>query len=252
MTRADPISASVPPSSSSSVTTGTDSLQEMGARQSKQTTTAKASSSTPAKEMVEVNKNNTTGSKSEPRPAPSSSSPQQKAKESDDAIRQRKAGLSDRGLRNLHEIEPFLGMIRGKRADVWTPENPTGAIPMAIADNQSMRKELVSFFNTPGKLALRPQDLTYADKIMCSQRLLEAICSMVNTTPDGFFLEEDKREQWPKPIKAIKPEDIVVGNGASGILDAVFWALVNDGEGILLSQPHYVSSLFSLTNKGRT
>lgn len=160
------------------------------------------------------------------------------------AERQKKAGLSERGLRNLYDMEALLAMFFGKRSNVWSPENPEGSIPMAIADNQLMRPELIEFYNSPGKLALKPQDLTYADRGMCSKRLLDAICAMVNTTPDGFFFEDDKKDQWPKPIKEIKIEHIVVGNGATGVLDALFWALINDGDGILLSQPHYVSGAF--------
>lgn len=153
------------------------------------------------------------------------------------AERQKKAGLSKRGLRNLFEIEAVIGRFLDQRS---SSENPGGPIPMSQADNQLMRPELVEFFNAPGRLGLKPQDLTYADQGMCSKRLLIAICKLVNTIPDGFFFEDDKRERWPKPITEIKPEHIVVGNGVTGILDAVFWALLDDEEGLLVSQPHYV------------
>jgi histidinol-phosphate/aromatic aminotransferase/cobyric acid decarboxylase-like protein len=105
-----------------------------------------------------------------------------------------------------------------------------------IADNSLCRKELVDFFNAEGRLNLEPRDLTYADRLFSSARLIKALIKLINTVPDGLHSADD----WVAPIKPVKDEHIFVGSGATGVLDALFWALCDPGDGVLISVPYYV------------
>lgn len=107
-----------------------------------------------------------------------------------------------------------------------------------VADNSLCRKELVNFFNEKGKLNLEPRDLTYADRIFASERLIKALERLLNKVPDGLH----DAKSWTPPLKTVEEKHILVGSGATGILDALFWALCDPGEGVLISVPYYVGS----------
>lgn len=96
-----------------------------------------------------------------------------------------------------------------------------------------MRKEVLKWVNSD-RLKLQPPELTYGDRISSSTRLVKALCTLFNDVPMG--LDADK----PKLIKPVVPDHIVVGSGATGILDALFLVLCNPGDGVLLSVPYYV------------
>lgn len=114
-----------------------------------------------------------------------------------------------------------------------------------MADNSLCRKELVDFFNAQGRLNLEPRDLTYADRIFASARLIKALERLINTVPDGLHQGDD----WVPPRVPVEEKHMIVGSGATGVLDSLFWALCEPGDGVLISVPYYVSPPLSSKNR---
>lgn len=106
---------------------------------------------------------------------------------------------------------------------------------LGVADNALMRDELIQWFNAD-RLKLQPRELNYGDRLFSSVRLVDALCKLFNEVPMGLSTEK------PHLVQEVKPEHIVVGSGATGILDALFTILCNPGDGVLLSVPYYVSA----------
>ncbi|MCO5549758.1 hypothetical protein L7F22_003231 [Adiantum nelumboides] len=147
-----------------------------------------------------------------------------------------KNGLSKRGLKDLKEMGGRVAMLLKVFENQFDAKNnPDGTIILGIADNSLCRSELVDFFTSPGRLQLEPKDLTYADHFYASGRVLKAIAGLYNDIPDGLYSKKD----WKPPLKPIEIEHILVGNGATEIIDACFWDLCDEGEGVLLSAPYY-------------
>lgn len=141
--------------------------------------------------------------------------------------------LSSRGQKNSKFLSGPIKKVAAVFRDQYDSElNPNGIVVLGVADNALMRGELLKFFNTD-RLHLTGPELTYGDRFFTSTRLITALCKLFNDTPVG--LDKDK----PKLIKKVTADDIVVGSGATGILDALFMMLCNPGEGVLLSVPYY-------------
>ncbi|CAO1616563.1 unnamed protein product [Sympodiomycopsis kandeliae] len=140
-------------------------------------------------------------------------------------------GLSRLGRRNADWVKHNLKVdMFGNQYDPVT--NPDGIVILGVADNALMRDELVEYFNAD-RLKLRPSELNYGDRLFATQRLVKALCNMFNKVPVGLSKEK------PKVIREVTMDHIVVGSGATGILDALFSILCNPHEGVLLSVPYY-------------
>lgn len=112
--------------------------------------------------------------------------------------------------------------------------NPEGIVIAGVADNALMRNEVLRWINSD-RLRMKAAELNYGDRFFTSTRLVEALCGLINEIPVGLSLEK------PKLIEKVTPDQIVVGSGATGLLDALFTVLCDPGDGILLSVPYYVS-----------
>ncbi|GAC94651.1 aspartate aminotransferase [Pseudozyma hubeiensis SY62] len=133
-------------------------------------------------------------------------------------------------------------------ANMYDPvTNPTGIINAGIADNSLCRTELLEFFLAKDRLHLSPADMTYANRLTSSTRLLEAIASLFN----------DYKPDWPEgdasplPIKKVEVDHIAIASGATGVLDELFWNLCDEGDGVLLSAPYYNAFDNDLTNRAK-
>lgn len=141
--------------------------------------------------------------------------------------------LSSRGQKNSKFLSGPIKKVAAVFRDQYDSElNPNGIVVLGVADNALMRGELLKFFNTDRLHSTGPE-LTYGDRFFTSTRLITALCKLFNDTPVG--LDKEK----PKLIKTVTADDVVVGSGATGILDALFMMLCNPGEGVLLSVPYY-------------
>ncbi|CEH14836.1 1-aminocyclopropane-1-carboxylate synthase, and related proteins [Ceraceosorus bombacis] len=132
-----------------------------------------------------------------------------------------RANLSTRGARNAAEFADFAKKMKLARNVYDQRHNPNGI-----------------FFNAQGNLDLNARELTYADRIFASQRLLVALCKLFNEVPDGVP-PLTGQHQHTRLITALQPEHIIIGSGATGILDNASWALCDARDGILLSVPAY-------------
>lgn len=112
--------------------------------------------------------------------------------------------------------------------------NPEGIVIAGVADNALMRNEVLRYINSD-RLRMKAAELNYGDRFFTSTRMVEALCGLINEIPVGLSLEK------PKLIEKVTPDQIVVGSGATGLLDALFTVLCDPGDGILLSVPYYVS-----------
>ncbi|EPQ27755.1 uncharacterized protein PFL1_04892 [Pseudozyma flocculosa PF-1] len=140
--------------------------------------------------------------------------------------------LSGRGRQNASFINEKVEAIFELMRDLFDPEtNPNGIVNLGVADNALCRNELLQ--------------LTYADRMTASSRLFKAIAGLFNTkTPD---YPESNRS--PLPLLGVEPEHIAIGSGATGILDQLFWALCDHGDGVLLSTPYYNAFDNDLTSR---
>lgn len=119
-----------------------------------------------------------------------------------------------------------------------------GIVSFGVADNSLMRPELLQYFNH-NLLALKAAELTYADRIYASAKLLEALSDLFNNVPDGIPTGKPTKDlphggKGPSNILRVEPEHIITGGGgASSILSGLFWSLCDEGDGVLLSSPYY-------------
>lgn len=158
-------------------------------------------------------------------------------------------GLSKRGMKDLKEMSGRMTTMLKMFANQYDAKNnPDGIVILGIADNSLCRTELVDFFTSPGRLKLEPKDLTYADHFYASGRVLKAIAGLYNEVPDGLYSEKE----WKPPIKPVEMEHILIGNGATEIIDACFWDLCDEGDGVLLSAPYYNAFDEDLTFRTKT
>ncbi|KAF3931359.1 hypothetical protein ABW20_dc0109583 [Dactylellina cionopaga] len=102
-------------------------------------------------------------------------------------------------------------------------KNPNGLINLAISENCLMHRVVFDYLND--NLHLEAKQLTYGDGNIGSVRLRKNLSGFLN----AYF----------KPIKNVKPEEIIVSSGVSGVIDELAWTICNEGDGILVGKPAY-------------
>jgi len=131
--------------------------------------------------------------------------------------------LSKRGLRSVSQ---GTGILAWKAAltDNYHPEtHPNGIINIGTAENTLMVPELTQYYEKAFKLI--PMDFTYGDGICGTTRLFAALANFFN--------------EWFLPIKRVEHAHIITGSGASCILNHLFRAIADPGEGVLIASPYY-------------
>ncbi|KAL9575945.1 MAG: hypothetical protein Q9212_007536 [Teloschistes hypoglaucus] len=128
--------------------------------------------------------------------------------------------LSKRGQKGVPAGEAFGKLVFGQ---LYNKEsNPDGIVSLGIAENGLMHEELVSYFN---KIDIAPKDLTYGDGPFGSRALRSALASFFN---DYFH-----------PIHKVFPDQLLVANGCTSLLDLVSFGIADEGDGILIGRPLY-------------
>ncbi|EED13704.1 acc synthase, putative [Talaromyces stipitatus ATCC 10500] len=131
--------------------------------------------------------------------------------------------VSQRGAYNLKYRDNFEAQS-ARHQELWTPTNPNGRIFMDVAENSLLHDEVADFISR--KIKIEPNDhLTYGSGPRGSLRLKKAAAS---------FLENSFKGRDP-----VKSEDILVFPGLAGAIDAVTWAICDEGEGVLVCLPMY-------------
>ncbi|KAK4226579.1 putative 1-aminocyclopropane-1-carboxylate synthase [Podospora fimiseda] len=125
-------------------------------------------------------------------------------------------------------------------ATPWSPETPDGVsdlrINLGVAENAMMHKEVSSFIEQ--NLRVDPvSQLTYGSGPKGSPRLKRALASFLNTT---FEVRE-----------AVEPEDIIIMAGVTPVIDALSWAICNEGEGIIIPRPFYTAFSHDIPTRAR-
>ncbi|KAL1843051.1 hypothetical protein VTJ49DRAFT_3186 [Mycothermus thermophilus] len=131
--------------------------------------------------------------------------------------------IADRAGHNFVHMRQWEGFEKSL-ANPWTPETPDGLVNLGVAENTLMHQEVVEFMakNT----VVNPiSHLSYGSGPKGSPRLRRALASFINS---GFQARE--------PVRA---EDIIVLSGVTSVVDNLAWAILNEGEGIIIPQPFY-------------
>ena len=100
-------------------------------------------------------------------------------------------------------------------------KNPGGGVNLGTAANHLMDDELLKI--TSQELLLQNKHLHY-EELHGMRSLREAVC--------GFF-------QTLCSLRNIDPENLVVGNGSSSLLESLAFALFDPGDAIIIPAPYY-------------
>ncbi|RAH65211.1 pyridoxal phosphate-dependent aminotransferase [Aspergillus aculeatinus CBS 121060] len=106
----------------------------------------------------------------------------------------------------------------------WTPTNPSGTVILRLAKNSLMHEEVVGFIEA--NTTVKPTEhLTYSTGPRGSRHRRNAAAA---------FLNEEFH-----PNYTISAENLFVTPGLASAIDALAWAVCNEGDGILIPQPFY-------------
>ncbi|KAK4161058.1 putative 1-aminocyclopropane-1-carboxylate synthase [Cladorrhinum sp. PSN259] len=144
-------------------------------------------------------------------------------------------GLSSRGAHN-HLYMRAWEFFEKCLATPWSPETPDGVVNLGVAENAMMHEEVSSFIEQNTKVDPISQ-LTYGSGPKGSPRLKRALASFLNA-------KFEAREP-------VQPDDLIVMAGVTPVIDALAWALCNEGEGILIPQPFYPGFAFDIPTRSR-
>ncbi|KAH7073431.1 pyridoxal phosphate-dependent transferase [Paraphoma chrysanthemicola] len=136
-----------------------------------------------------------------------------------------RAPLSTRGV---HTHSAGLGdkIVWGKCSDVWDEtKNPEGYVPLGLAENTLMHKELRGFLNSKSLIDASARALTYGDGPFGSKSLRHALT--------GFF------NDYFHPVQPVQVDHLMITNGVTSAVEHCAWNLADPGEGILLGRPYY-------------
>lgn len=115
-------------------------------------------------------------------------------------------------------------------------KNPQGIINMGTSENTMMYDLLKVKFEEKESCALLPEHTQY----VCGEGLenfREAIADFLN----------DHME----PVEPILPENLIVSNGCTPLVDTLAFSLADEGEGLLIPCPFYGSFLLDLQSRSR-
>lgn len=124
-----------------------------------------------------------------------------------------------RRRRELPQSVPLLALDMQPSA---TGRQLTPRPPFARA---TVAPELMAFFRQAFAESFTVADLSYGDHLWGSRRLMAALAAFYTS---HFY-----------PVEPIRPQDILTANGCSALLDQLFHVLLDQGEGVLLSQVTY-------------
>ncbi|KAE8242567.1 hypothetical protein A4X13_0g7106 [Tilletia indica] len=147
-----------------------------------------------------------------------------------------RSNLSQRGSEAAAAMSGVSKLADAIR-NIYEPStNPEGVVFLGLADNALVRQEILDYLNSRPPHLVGPE-LTYADRICAQTSLLRALAHLYNFVPDG--VDHATFEAQRKPILPVTVDHIIVGSGASGALDALFFCIASAGDGVLLSAPYY-------------
>jgi len=146
------------------------------------------------------------------------------------------SNLSQRGREAAASLAD-IGKLADVMSRIYDPvDNPDGVVFLGLTDNALLRPELLKYINSRPPNLTAPE-LTYADAVCAQSSVLRALAHLYNTVPDG--IDPATFEQSRKPLLPVQVEHLIVGSGASGIMDNLLYSIAAEGEALLLSTPYY-------------
>ncbi|KAK3935798.1 putative 1-aminocyclopropane-1-carboxylate synthase [Diplogelasinospora grovesii] len=144
-------------------------------------------------------------------------------------------GLSQRGAYNKIHMNHWdlIGKMLG---NPWTPDNPDGLVLLGVAENALMHREVAEFIEKHMKVD-PIKHLTYGSGPRGSPRLRKALAKFL----DNYLL----------PCEDTRPEDLIILQGVSGVLDSLTWAVCDDGEGVIIPRPFYTGFQVHFRSRAR-
>lgn len=132
-----------------------------------------------------------------------------------------------------HEAK-YLG--KQKANPFHKTKNPQGIINMGTSENKMTYDLLKAKFDEKESRTLLPEHAQY----ICGEGLesfREAIADFLN--------------DHMKPVEPILPENLIVSNGCTPLVDTLAFSLADEGEGLLIPSPFYGSFLLDLQSRSR-
>lgn len=126
-------------------------------------------------------------------------------------------------------IGPEINWFRKRFARQLAGGANNGIVPidMATAENWLIREDLLGPIQDAAA-AVGQKDLSYGGGLGGSSDLLKAAAGFYN----HFF----------SPASIIQPEHIVIGPGASGLLDTLLYCVCDEGDAVLVEAPYWGES----------
>lgn len=144
-------------------------------------------------------------------------------------------GISTRGAYNQLYMRGW-SFFEQCLATPWSPATPDGVINLGVAENSLMHNQIVKFIKQNTQVDPISQ-LTYGNGPRGSPRLQRALASFLN--------------RKFSPLEPAKSDDIIVMAGVTPVIDALTWALCNEGEGIIIPQPYYTAFATDIPGRAR-
>ncbi len=118
-------------------------------------------------------------------------------------------------------MEEYLVAHFERVDDLWSPANPDGYIPMAIAENKLVWDLLEPRLTAPRAV---PQSALEYDDMIGSRRLRSQVAAFVGERIVG---------------RMVAPEQVAVLGGSGSVLELLFYAIADPGESVLVPTPSY-------------
>ncbi|OAG01875.1 putative acc synthase [Paraphaeosphaeria sporulosa] len=131
--------------------------------------------------------------------------------------------LSQRGAHNSVQDSPWDAVER-LMANLWATDNPDGLVFLGVAENSILHKQVAARANKNAAVNTN-NHLNYGVGPRGSPRLKKALVP--------FFNSEFR------PSKPILQKELLVLPGVAAVIDALTWAICNEGEGIITPAPFY-------------
>ncbi|KAL7413224.1 pyridoxal phosphate-dependent transferase [Mrakia frigida] len=113
--------------------------------------------------------------------------------------------------------------------------HPEGVINLTTAENGLMKDELLEFINNPTSPLFTSQHLKYRNTLLAS------------SVPHLDDLLVKYANDWYDPTSPVTRETSVTGPGLGALLASLCWALLEVGEGVLLSTVFYSDYIRDIT-----
>ncbi|CCT61193.1 hypothetical protein IAQ61_004988 [Plenodomus lingam] len=132
-------------------------------------------------------------------------------------------GLSQRAAHNSVQDSPWDALER-LMANLWATDKPDGLVFLGVAENTLLHQQVAARANK--NVVVDTNDhLSYGVGPRASPRLKKALVP--------FFNSEFR------PSEPVLQKELLVLPGVAAVIDALTWAICNEGEGIITPAPFY-------------